>query len=116
MVERPEVLEGKTYKRKTPCGTAYITLCGNDSVKEVFAVLGKSGTCERAMLEAISRLLSKGLEYNIPAEELRLTISGINCGEAFVGSRSCVHQLADVMKKYIEPVKEEGNAEEENAK
>ena len=59
------------------------------------------------MLEAISRLLSKGLEHGVPAEELKSTISGINCGEAFVGSRSCVHQVADVMKKHIEPAEEE---------
>ena len=69
---REQVLTGKTYKKNTPVGTAYITI--NDTPEgqpfEVFAQVGKAGTETTAMSEALGRLVSLIMRMPSPAAPL----------------------------------------------
>lgn len=51
----------------------YVTVAkdGNGSIREVFINAGKQGDMQRGLLETISRLISIGLQYNIPIDEIR---------------------------------------------
>jgi ribonucleoside-diphosphate reductase alpha chain len=102
MTKRPEELASKTFRRKTSCGVAYVTITEEDGVgREMFAHMGKSGTCARAILEALSRTVSIAMEHGAPIEQLVKSLNGINCGSATDEAPSCVTQIARVMDKYV---------------
>ncbi len=73
--KRSHILEGKTFKKETPIGTAYVTINYNGSgVKdpfEVFLNVGKAGSEVSAVSEALGRLIS--LTLRIPSSVDRQT-------------------------------------------
>lgn len=77
--ERPETLESKTTKMKTGYGNLYVTITEMDGVPfEVFATLGKSGRSIAAKTEAIGRLVSLALRFDIPIKEIVDQLVGIS--------------------------------------
>jgi len=87
--KRPDILNGKTLKAKTECGSLFITLNQMDgSLGEVRLNLGKSGTCVRSLLELIGVLISTILQFEMPQDEkiklFKKHFSEINCGNPFV--------------------------------
>lgn len=60
--ERPAILIGKTYRKDTPIGTAYVTINSNGKGSqdpfEVFLNVGKAGSEVSAVSEALGRLMS----------------------------------------------------------
>jgi len=70
--KRPKQVQSTTVKMETGCGHLYVTV-GRDNVKiiELFATLGKAGSCITAQNEALTRAISLGLKYGIPAERFR---------------------------------------------
>ena len=87
--KRPEVLDGKTEKIATGCGTLYLIINKDEETKtpcEFFPVLGKSGSCARSLLELIGKLLSV-VAQNLSKEDfiklLKKDIRGVNCGQEF---------------------------------
>lgn len=60
--ERPSVLVGKTYRKDTPIGAAYVTINSNGNGPrdpfEVFLNVGKAGSEVSAVSEALGRLMS----------------------------------------------------------
>ncbi|MFQ5839947.1 MAG: vitamin B12-dependent ribonucleotide reductase [Candidatus Methylomirabilales bacterium] len=76
---RPYVLHGKTYRKETPVGTAFITV--NESSEgepfEVFMSVGKAGSETMAHAEALCRLISLILRSSsLPATERVAAIVG----------------------------------------
>jgi len=65
---RPHALSGKTYRIKTPVGTAFVTINDDDQGNpfEVFITVGKAGSDIAADAEALGRLIS--LALRIPSE------------------------------------------------
>jgi ribonucleoside-diphosphate reductase alpha chain len=57
---RPHSLAGKTYRKETPIGTAFITVNETDDGEpfEVFVQVGKGGSDTMAVAEALGRLIS----------------------------------------------------------
>src|SRR5213594_3760151 len=57
---RPASLAGKTYRKETPIGTAFITVNQTDANEpfEVFVQVGKGGSDTMAVAEALGRLIS----------------------------------------------------------
>src|SRR5437879_1612902 len=57
---RPHSLAGKTYRKETPIGTAFITVNGTEDGEpfEVFVQVGKGGSDTMAVAEALGRLIS----------------------------------------------------------
>jgi ribonucleoside-diphosphate reductase alpha chain len=67
---RPAVLHGRTYKKNTPIGTAYITVNangeGDEHPFEVFINVGKAGSDVAADAEGVGRLVSLILRMPSP--------------------------------------------------
>jgi ribonucleoside-diphosphate reductase alpha chain len=65
---RPQSLSGKTYRKETPIGTAFITV--NETTDgepfEVFVQVGKGGSDTMAVAEALGRLISLTLRLPSP--------------------------------------------------
>ena len=57
---RPQSLAGKTYRKETPIGTAFITVNQTEENEpfEVFVQVGKGGSDTMAVAEALGRLIS----------------------------------------------------------
>jgi ribonucleoside-diphosphate reductase alpha chain len=65
---RPHSLAGKTYRKETPIGTAFITVNQTDENEpfEVFVQVGKGGSDTMAVAEALGRLISLTLRLPSP--------------------------------------------------
>jgi len=80
--KRPPLLHGCTVRAETGCGHLYITINHDEPDNgpiEIFLSLGKSGSCAKAELEAISRLVSIGLQGGLPISRIVKQLSGIQC-------------------------------------
>lgn len=106
-------IRGFTRKITFGCGNVYITV-NEISLRpvRVFAKAGKAGCCQRALLEAVGRLVTIMLERGDPLDRVIHTLSGIRCGESSMGSvrhkttgepevcHSCMDALAKELKEY----------------
>ncbi|HUF91945.1 MAG TPA: ribonucleotide-diphosphate reductase subunit alpha, partial [Candidatus Limnocylindria bacterium] len=70
---RPHSLSGKTYRKETPIGTAFITVNETDDGEpfEVFVQVGKGGSDTMAVAEALGRLISLTLRLPSPLSAQR---------------------------------------------
>jgi len=115
---RPEVLEGFTTKLDTGYGNLYVTITENDNKPfEVFCTLGKSGASTTADAEAIGRLISLILRYEIiPPREIVTQLSGIGGGTPFPYKDGKILSIPDAIAialgKYLDN-KKEGSDEQE---
>lgn len=105
LYDNPEVAEGKTVKRRFGCGNLYVTINAKDGkVHSVFMRIGKSGGCQRAVLEALGRLATILLEETDgDVEKVIHTLQGIRCDQGGIGPghMSCADCLANELKKYL---------------
>lgn len=87
---RPEQLQGTTISRKTPFGTAYLTLNKdeNENPFEVFVTIGKAGSDLQADAEGLGRLLSLMLRTTAPANRRQMVKLIIDELEGIGGQRS----------------------------
>ena len=103
-MELPEVVSNYTRKIRFGCGNVYVSIneFANLPVR-TFLKLGKTGLCTRALLEAIGRLVTVMLEYNIPLQRIQLTLAGIRCDKGIVGEGrlSCLDGVAFELKRYL---------------
>ena len=110
---RPYLLQGKSYRKETPLGNAYITINSDerDEPFEVFLNIGKAGSDVTAVSESIGRLISLTLRMPSvlpPSERLRWVIdelAGIGGGRPLgfgVGRvRSLPDGVAQVLADYL---------------
>ncbi len=118
---RPSVLHGRTYRRPTPVGTAWITVNSDETGEpfEVFLNVGKAGSDVAADSEALGRLISLILRIPSPlspTERLRQVIhqlSGIGGGRSMGFGAQRVRSLPDAIAQVLRRHLEEGNAEAE---
>jgi len=100
---RPHRLEGRTYRLKTPLGTAYTTvnLNGDGEPFEVFLNVGKAGSDTAAVAEAIGRLISLILRVPSPLSATKRLnqvvrqLKGIGGGRPLGFGRDRVRSLPD---------------------
>ena len=96
-------MEGSTSAVETPLGTAYVTINMHDGLpSEVFVVLGKAGTTERSMTEAIGRLCSTALQYGTPLSALCRQLRGISSEGAMGFGDKKVLSVPDAVGKVME--------------
>ena len=78
---RPDALHGITYRINTGHGTTYITVNNDEKGKpfEVFVAGGKSGGCDEAQSQAITRLVTLALRHNAETDEITKQLAGIVC-------------------------------------
>lgn len=99
--KRPEILEGKTYSRRTGCGKIYVTVNrDSDGVPfEVFAHIGKAGGCAAAQCESIGRLISYAFRIGGSAEDIIGELKGIRCQQNTDDHiLSCAWAVADILE------------------
>lgn len=101
--KRPAITEGPTYRKETACGHLYITIGkDNGSILEIFAHLGKAGSCAMSQNEGLTRAISLGLKYGVPVEEYIEQLKGIRCTqpiwESGVQILSCADAIAQVLE------------------
>ena len=105
--QRPKATQSYTVREPTGCGNLYVTVGkDNEKVIEIFAVLGKGGSCITTHNEALTRAISLGLKYGIPLEEYIEELSGINCpGHVWSEGKqitSCADAIARVLKEEVQ--------------
>ena len=97
------VLETETVKEKMPCGKSiYVTLARNPNdghVNKVLITTGKSGTCHRALFEALQNMVNIALEKNgNSTDEIFYSLRGIRCEYPKMGvAFSCIDFLAKII-------------------
>ena len=106
---RPQLLQGSTYRKDTPLGTAYITVNSDEQGEpfEVFLNIGKAGSDVSAVSEALGRLISLTLRMPAtlpPSERLRWVMdemAGIGGGRAMGFGANRVRSLPDGVAQVI---------------
>lgn len=109
---RPIILSGATYRKKTPVGTAYITINSVDgdsdpSPFEVFINVGKVGSDVAADAEGLGRLISlilrmPGLlEVRERVEDVVAQLRGIGSGRSQGFGKQRVMSLADAVAQVL---------------
>ena len=75
-----DVLTGSTYKKKTACGTLYITINKDEqgNIVEIFTNSSKNGTC-KANLNGETRMASLALRAGVKVDEVIEQLKGIHC-------------------------------------
>ena len=109
--QRPNVLNGRTYKIMTPLGKAYICINEDEdgNIFEVFINVGRAGSDITADAEAIGRLTS--LTFQIPsdyytpdqvAQKVITRLRGIGGSSSTGFGVDRVRSLADAVAKIVE--------------
>ena len=115
MKKRSEILQSKTYKAKCPFGDVYLTISFEEEKPvEIFIIVGKSGQSLHAKMEAIGRLVSLSLRYNIPVQEIISQLEGIQGENPFFHNGDKILSLPDFISYILK--KELINDEKRNKK
>ncbi len=110
-IKRNKITIGTTERIMTGCGKLYITINRNNDngIIEVFAALGKSGGCAMVQNEAITRLISIGLQYGVPTSEIIQQLTGLRCPSPAIDDgveiSSCPHAIALALSRRIKDQK-----------
>ena len=101
--ERPRTIEGRTERVRTGHGNLYVTINFDEQGDpfELFTTLGKSGGCDAANLEAISRLISLTLRSGIDPNQIADQLKNITCHPAW-DQGVLVHSAPDAVSKILE--------------
>jgi ribonucleoside-diphosphate reductase alpha chain len=111
MKERPDQLETITVKKRTGCGTMYITYTHPESeYHEIFAILGKTGGCAACNISSLTRLMTVAWNSGASLKKLVKQIDGALCPHAGGLDLSCPQAIADVLKETHLVKKETFNA------
>ena len=100
---RPQSLPSNTTKISTGHGSMFVTVGSmDDKPVEVLVSIGKSGSCDRAWAEALTRAICLCLQYKVPIEELVYQLRGIQCdagGDDY--PKSPADGIAKILSEYI---------------
>ena len=108
---RPATLQGTTYRKNTPIGTAYITVNANGSGPrepfEVFINVGKAGSDVAADAEGLGRLISMILRMPSPlspeerVQDIVAQLRGIGSGRAQGFGKNRVMSMPDAVAQVL---------------
>ncbi len=101
--QRPDIMQGVTYKMNTAYGNLYITINEDqEGPFEVFATMGKAGGFFSAQTEAITRMISLALRSNVATEEIIAQLKGIRSPDVSFSADGVVFSLPDAIAKVLE--------------
>jgi ribonucleoside-diphosphate reductase alpha chain len=112
-VERPKITSGPTIREATGCGNLYVRIMSIPDERnpvEVFASLGKTGSCTGCQLEALTRSITLGLKYGVPIQEYVNELKGLRCPSPYMWPEeertlSCPDAVSRALKEYCENCK-----------
>jgi ribonucleoside-diphosphate reductase alpha chain len=111
--KRAKVLHGKTYRTATGCGKLYVTINSleDGSPYEVFAKLGKTGSCMNAMCEGVCRMISLALRVGCDKESVAKHLKGIRCPSPNeidgIKNLSCPDAIGQALEELIKETKKQ---------
>jgi len=114
---RPGSVRGITDRIRSGHGSMYVTVNFDDDGNpfEVFSTLGKSGGCDSAHLEGISRLVSLALRSGIDPDQVVEQLRGITCCPVWDGGtlvRSTEDAVSLALSRHVHDVEPlQGRAE-----
>lgn len=104
---RPFSLKAEVFKYKTEAGSVYVTISKDekDIPREVFINIGKSGTTTATLGEALGRVISISLQYDVPPIEIIKQLRLIRSGHAVrQGNGDIVLSIPDAIGKALAQV------------
>ena len=99
---RPTILNGRTFKEQTGCGTIYITI--NDDQNgpfELFTTMGKAGGCAASQGEAIGRMVSLAWRSGVQPVQVIKQLLDISCHSPSGFGENKILSCADAVAKAI---------------
>ena len=101
--ERPDVMNGLTYRIRTSYGNMFVTINEDENGPfEVFSQLGKAGGFFQAQTEAICRLISLGLRSGIGINVVIDQLKGIRGPDIMFSNGGTIHSLPDAIARVLE--------------
>lgn len=109
MIERPQMLQGFTYRIQTPVGKGYVTINHDEtgSPFEVFITVSRAGSDIHADADAIGRLISLALRMPTTLEKSKVVeaivdqLRGIGGASTIGFGNGRVRSLADAIAKAL---------------
>jgi len=100
-IPRDKVLSGQTTCSLTGCGYLFVTVNKKDDMPyEIFTQRGKSMRGGCGYLKALSRMISLGLRYGVPVDEMVSQLKTIKCMKnSGKNSPSCPQVIAKALKQ-----------------
>lgn len=99
---RPEDLYGFTRTTATGDGKLYTTVNYDEhGIREVVTNIGRSGGTLFSLSEAIGRLISLSLQYNIPVDEISRSLIGIRGANPYGFGQNQVLSIPDAIGKVL---------------
>lgn len=104
--QRPPTLASVTHRVPTAHGTLWVSVSfSQDRPIEVFATIGKAGSCDTAYLASITRLASVALQYGVPLLEIVDQMRKVSCHPYMVGSdtenTSPTDAIGHILEEYV---------------
>ncbi|MBI2607963.1 MAG: adenosylcobalamin-dependent ribonucleoside-diphosphate reductase [Candidatus Doudnabacteria bacterium] len=101
--ERPDVMQGSTYKISTAYGNLYVTINEDETGPfEVFSQLGKAGGFFGAQTEAICRMISLSLRSGISISDVIDQLKGIRGPDPVFHNGERILSLPDAIANVLE--------------
>ena len=107
--QRSQFMSGLTTKSNSPWGSLYVTMNFDNEARpfEVFLTSGKSGSENKAITEALSRIISLALRAGVSLTDVIKTIRGISGSEVWVyenasGAEVYVKSIPDAISRMLE--------------
>jgi len=105
--KRPQRVDGYTEGVETGHGKIYITVNSiEEQVFEIFSTVGKTGSCDEAQVNALTRMCSLSLRSGINPMKIVEQLRGISCCPAWFEGRqilSIPDAIAFQLNKHLEP-------------
>ena len=103
--DRPEVLDGQTWKVPTGHGNMYVNLSFHENrLVELFANIGKSGASTNAQIEALGRVVSMALQHGVPASDIAKQLRGINSDKPVYHNQRLIRAAPDAIAWVLDQV------------
>jgi len=97
---RPDCVRSLTYKKRTGCGSLYVTISHPDEeYREIFATLGKTGGCAAAYAQSLTRMITLAVNCGAPLDRVCRQLDGVRCPQDSFHIPSCPQAVAQVITK-----------------
>jgi ribonucleoside-diphosphate reductase alpha chain len=108
-MSRPRILHGTTIKIKTGCGNLFVTINFDKDNKpyEVFARLGKSGSCFLSQIQSLTTIISIAIQGGIPIERIIKKLKGHRCSNPIITEGEETLSCSDALAKAMEIILKE---------
>jgi ribonucleoside-diphosphate reductase alpha chain len=116
-MSRPRILHGTTIKVKTGCGNLFVTVnFDKDKPYEVFARLGKSGSCFLSQIQSLTTIISIAIQGGIPIEKIIEKLKGHRCSNPIIVEGEEILSCSDALAKAMEIILKDKEVKQDEEK